>query len=390
MIAERIWDVVVIGAGPAGASAALRLAQQKLDVLLVDKSEFPREKICGCCLNPHGVELLKELGVREHLHSLGSPALQSLNVHYEQQQLHIPISGGFAISRRQLDLALIEAAQRAGVQFLPRTTASLSDVEIDFRRVLLKDESQSRVVRSRLVLGAEGLLPIKGKAQYLRSDINPNSFIGAGAQLAAGLPLSPAGEITMICGTAGYVGVVQVEGDTFAAAAALRTSSIKQHKSLAGAIGSLLSGTKTESTLMQQLTADSVEWRGTPALTRSPRQRAATRFFTIGDAAGFIEPFTGEGMAWALQSARLVAPLAQIGVHSWDDKLIGQWDRAYRKHILPAQRRCRLLTLSLRSPACRNSLFWMAKRSSIPQQLLLSQFYTSQYNEPNLQGSIAL
>ena len=61
--AQTQWDAAVIGAGPAGALAACLLARKGKRVLLLDRSPFPREKACGCCLNPIGVKLLQDLGL---------------------------------------------------------------------------------------------------------------------------------------------------------------------------------------------------------------------------------------------------------------------------------------------------------------------------------------
>jgi flavin-dependent dehydrogenase len=92
-------------------------------------------------------------------------------------------------------------------------------------------------------------------------------------------------------------------------------------------------------------------WRGTPALTRRAGALAGERWFAIGDAAGYIEPFTGEGMAWAVTSAAAVAPVAARAVHEWDGKLVREWEAVHRRAVGGRQRVCRIVSRVLRSPA---------------------------------------
>jgi len=91
-------------------------------------------------------------------------------------------------------------------------------------------------------------------------------------------------------------------------------------------------------------------WKGTPALTRHPKCLAGHRYFVVGDAAGYVEPFTGEGMAWAVMSAAALAPIALRGVRRWDDSLASEWEATHRRVIGSRQRVCRVVSRVLRSP----------------------------------------
>src|SRR5882724_2418075 len=71
-MAQRSWEVIVIGAGPAGAMAAYELARRSLRVLLVDKSAFPRPKVCGCCLNGQALALLQTRGLGHVINDHGA------------------------------------------------------------------------------------------------------------------------------------------------------------------------------------------------------------------------------------------------------------------------------------------------------------------------------
>jgi flavin-dependent dehydrogenase len=93
-----------------------------------------------------------------------------------------------------------------------------------------------------------------------------------------------------------------------------------------------------------------LSWRGTPSLTRRARRRASHRLFLIGDAAGYIEPFTGEGMAWALTAGRAVAPLAARAAQEWHPDLARAWERTYRQLLGRRQLVCEGVAALLRSP----------------------------------------
>ena len=76
--------------------------------------------------------------------------------------------------------------------------------------------------------------------------------------------------------------------------------------------------------------------------------------FLVGDAAGYVEPFTGEGMGWALWGALALAPLVYDGVVRWDDALVHRWAQVHRRRVRRGQRVCRTVAWGLRRP-------WMAR-----------------------------
>ena len=77
-VSRQFWDVIVVGAGPAGAMAAFELAHRSLRVLLVDKSGFPRPKVCGCCLNGQALALLQARGLESTIANHGAVPLRHL------------------------------------------------------------------------------------------------------------------------------------------------------------------------------------------------------------------------------------------------------------------------------------------------------------------------
>jgi flavin-dependent dehydrogenase len=90
-------------------------------------------------------------------------------------------------------------------------------------------------------------------------------------------------------------------------------------------------------------------WKGTPPLTCRTFPVAAERVFLVGDAAGYIEPFTGEGMAWALASGAAVASVATRAAADWQPALIREWSRLFSRIVRRRQWICRGMAIVLRS-----------------------------------------
>ena len=162
---ERIHDVVVVGAGPAGSITALALARGGASVLLVDKSTFPRAKVCGCCVNPRALETLRSSGQGQLTARLGAVPLTSLTLGCDGRHATIRHPLGVAVSREAFDMALVTAAREHGVAFHPATTASLLPAASSgFRELRLRRDGRSWTVRGRFVVSATGL------ADSLRED----------------------------------------------------------------------------------------------------------------------------------------------------------------------------------------------------------------------------
>lgn len=95
---------------------------------------------------------------------------------------------------------------------------------------------------------------------------------------------------------------------------------------------------------------EDANWRGTPPLTSRPMRVASERIFIIGDAGGYVEPFTGEGMTFALEAAVAVVPLAKRTVESWKPSIIIQWESLHEQIVQQRQFTCRQLAWVLRRP----------------------------------------
>jgi flavin-dependent dehydrogenase len=348
LAARRRWDAIAVGAGPAGALAALCLARWGASVLLVDRAVFPRGKVCGSCLNLRALATLETAGLGGLIGRLGAVPLSGLRLGADRRGAFIPLPGGVVLSRAALDAALVQAAVRAGAHFLPRTMARLGGLRGMVREVALRRDGRTVETDARVVLAAGGL-----GGQLLAREAGLATVVEAGARIGAGAvaPRAPAwysaGTIYMACGTGGYAGLVRLEDGRLDIAAALDPGVVKQ----AGGLGPAVAAILHETGWPPVPGLADLAWHGTPLLSRHAVRPASDHVFLLGDAAGYVEPFTGEGIAWALASGAAVAPLAHRACGGWDPGLAGAWCDLYVKTVGRRQWACRTVAAVLRRPA---------------------------------------
>ena len=330
------WDAVVVGAGPAGAVAARELARRGLSVLLAERRAFPRAKVCGGCLNAHGVATLTEAGVGGVLDRTSAVGLAALRLSAGGRVLDMPLSGGVAIDRSFFDEALVDEAMAAGAQFAPETQVVPGPVEARLRRLRLRTAGGDQDISAAVVIAADGL-----GSTMLGGDSTPlrGSRLGAGVQVDDFDGAYEARVVHMAVGRSGYVGLVRLGDGRLNVAAALDAGRVRSAGGLGAAALEVLEGAGLPA--LPELRA--AAWTGTPALTRRPASPAAERVFAVGDASGYVEPFTGEGMAWALSDALAVAPLAEEAAAEWRPAHASQWARRHHERTRASRRRCRAI-----------------------------------------------
>jgi menaquinone-9 beta-reductase len=341
------WEVIVIGAGPAGAITAGELSKHGKKVLLVDKATFPRYKVCGCCLSETAISILSQCQLQGILPALNAVPLKELRLFTRNSQVSLPLSGAFALSRQNFDCALIEAAIISGADFSPCTAAYVQELSGDCREIELLQDGHSLQTTASYVVVADGLngSSLK-KSKLLASRVADNSRLGAGT-VAHDFPedFYTNGTIYMACGKGGYAGLVRLENGLLDIACALDPAFIRQRGGPGMAAQHLISF----ASLPAIPNLAQLEWHGTPPLTRS-RAVSAGRIFVTGDSASYAEPFTGEGMAWAIASGRAVVPFvlkALAGKAEFDGSA---WQKHHARLIASKQRTSMILGRFLRQP----------------------------------------
>jgi flavin-dependent dehydrogenase len=347
-IEKELWDVLVIGAGPAGALAARELARRGMTTLLVDSNSFPRIKVCGGYVNGRALTVLQSVGLGTLCDDLGGSALSKVEIRSGTQKVHIPLPTGVAISRRTLDAALVQEAIREGVEFLPGTKATVTPERDPHSRhaILRSQDATPFPVRAKVVLACDGLSHSSLRQLGLfQSRVAPRARIGVGGVAEDASSCYPEGQIFMSIGRRGYAGLTRVESGQICLAAALDVDYVRE-LGMRDAVLQIMqdAGTPVSKTLGE------MPYHGTPPLTRHTPVLADERLFLLGDAAGYVEPFTGEGMAMAWTGAKQIVPIAAQAAESWDPSLVKQWKREYQRAIGKRLTICRSLTSMIRHP----------------------------------------
>ena len=347
-ITQTEWEIAVIGAGPAGSIAAREAARKGRRTLLIDKAAFPRYKVCGCCLNGKALSALDSVGLGDLTARYGAVPLTRFELAAAGARARLPLPDGVALSRETLDHALIGEAQSEGAEFVPDARARLGPSSLEGWKIELNTPAGPATTFAKIVLAADGIAQgVIRTATGADSHTSPNSHLAAGAVLDPGGDAYGPGVIYMAVARGGYIGLVRLEDGRLNIAAALAPPLVRERNGLADACGAILD----EAGLPRPANFDRAQWKGTPRITRRPLRVTASRLLAIGDAAGYVEPFTGEGMACAIALGREAATLACASIENFDQDTARRWERRHREVVGASQRRCRVIAAALRRPA---------------------------------------
>lgn len=294
-------DVLVVGGGPAGSSVALGLARAGYRVRLLERTGFPRRKACGESVNVGAVGELDQLGVLGAIEALPHTRVDDWRVD--------PLAGpaftgrlqqhGIAIHRAVLDTALLQEAARAGVQI--DHDAQVADLVFDSDRVAGVRLRNDRELRARFVVGADGLRSVVVRRLGLLSRSPRLRKIGlTGHVVSAGIPLG-VGELRLT--EWGCAGIVRIDEEQTNVAIVLAHG----RKDLVGH-----GREEAFDRLIRGLAGMEDARRVGPVLATGPfdwpvRRVTAPGALLVGDAAGYYDPFTGQGIFRALRGGRLAA-----------------------------------------------------------------------------------
>jgi flavin-dependent dehydrogenase len=352
-------DLLVVGGGPAGATLAALAADAGLQTLVVERARFPRDKVCGEFLSAEGCGVLRRLGVLDQLVISGAVWIDACRVtHPRGPALDLPLPlmrhGGrraLGLSRRLLDPMLLSRAAAAGARVLQPWKALAPVLEQGRVCGLLirpvGDES-TRELRAKLVVAADGRRSAVGRllrSSRPKSSLHrPRDWFGLSAHFLSPAPC-PHRRIELHLFDGGYAGLGPVENDR------LNLGLIVTRRTLRECGGSpdrlverhLMGNPFLRSTLGEARRDG--DWKGVGPLRFSRRQATAAGALFVGDAAGTVDPFCGEGMANAMCGAELALPFVLDAVRAGQltDEMAGGYEKAWRSAFSPVGRRVRLL-----------------------------------------------
>jgi geranylgeranyl reductase family protein len=320
-------DVIVVGAGPAGSTAATYLARAGVDVLLLEKTEFPREKVCGDGLTPRGVKQLIDLGLDTSeeagwVHSRGLRIITGdllLELDWPDLTSYPPY--GVARTRQDFDDLLAKTAVKAGARLYERTTVTGAITSAAGRVVGVEakvgPEKTPVSYRAPLVLACDGVsarLALSvgidknekrpmGVAvrRYYKSPRHDEPFIEGHLELwDRSDPRNP--KLLPGYGWAFPLG----DGTVNVGLGMLSTSASFRNTDYRALLRQWLDGTPKEWGYREENAVGKVGGAGLPmGFNRTPHYRDG--LLLLGDAGGMVSPFNGEGISAAMESAQLAA-----------------------------------------------------------------------------------
>ena len=369
-------DVVIAGGGLAGAATAIALAQRGLSSVVVDKAEFPREKPCGEGLLPHGVSLLQGLGIGDVVEACGGQPFRGILYHCGGVIARGDFDGGESgrgLRRRLLDEAVRKKAEERGVVFVNGVVAGVV-VDGEGGALTLSD---GRVLRGKVVVGADG--PRSTVRHGLDLDGGPPSHaryaLRQHFRLAPGVPLPERVEVHVGVGHEMYVTPVGADDGSGAIVGVAALCEKRVMEAGEGKPAERLARLIAGCAPLAERTAGSVV--DGPALACGPLRVHSKavwrgRGVLVGDAAGYVDAITGEGMSLALKTATLAADAIRGVV---DGRGADVEFAVYAKRRMAAFRDHAILTVGLvelaRRPFfCRRAIARLAKDPALFTRLL--------------------
>jgi flavin-dependent dehydrogenase len=306
---SRSYDAIVIGGGLAGCSAALQLSRRGHEVALLEKATYPRHKLCGEFLSPEAQSALRDLEVLEAVRAAGAQPVDRARLTGPTGTTveHALPGTALGLSRYQLDPLLFRRACAVGVDGRPGTKATAVEGTLE-EGFAVKTGGQT--LSGRLVLGAYGRRSVLDRSLD-RPFLNDTTGSVAFKAHYTGPPGALPEGIEVHAAPGGYCGVGPVEDNRANVCWIGRTDTLQ---AAGGTPEAMLQALRRRNSALDDrlrpLSRVSERFEAVSQVSLTSKAQFVEDVCMIGDAAGMIAPLCGDGMAMALDSARLVAPLA--------------------------------------------------------------------------------
>lgn len=306
---QSIFDVVIIGGGLAGLSAAIHLRKHDFEVLLIEKNDYPKHKVCGEYISNEVLPYLDYLGI--DIFELGAKKITKFELSSSKNKLvtsDLPM-GGFGISRFTLDNALYLKAKAIGVKVM-RDTA----IDTKFSNDFFETETKSNeIVTSKIIIGAYGKrssLDVKLNRRFIQ---NKSPFLAVKTHVKGNFPEDV---VALHNFEGGYCGVSKVEDDCINLCYITDIEAFKKFKDIEEFQEKVIYKNK----FLKSIFENAIPAFETPLtisqISFDNKAPVENHMIMCGDSAGMIHPLCGNGMSIAIRSSQIASNLIIDYLHN--------------------------------------------------------------------------
>lgn len=378
--AEAEYDAVIVGAGPAGSATGALLARNGFHVLVLDRAVFPRDKACGEYTSPQTERVLARIGALDAVEKAGarrfssmrviSPSGRAFAMDYSKfgGDLHV-----LATPRRILDATLVDYARRCGATIRERVKVDGVTMRDGKASGVVYSErgSGSREIKARIVIGADGVHSAVVRSLGVAAPLRWPQNLGMVAHFTGYNGLSNWGE--MHVSKHGYVGLAPQSGGILNVGMVMPLGKAKEYAGGSSAerferfvnsfpgVAECLRGAERVSAV-----------RGVGPIGARVKAAHGDGWMLVGDAAGFFDPFTGEGVYKALRGAELAAEVATQALSKGDvsAKALGRYSKLRRSEFTAKEIVCRLVQTFVGIPPAMDYVVSRLDKRDMPRRIL--------------------
>ncbi|CAI8299960.1 MAG: Anaerobic glycerol-3-phosphate dehydrogenase subunit B [Polaribacter sp. SA4-10] len=325
-----VFDVVIIGGGLAGLCNAIHLSKFGTKVVLIEKNEYPKHKVCGEYISNEVLPYLNFLDINPF--DFGAVKIDNFElstIKNKRIAVKLPF-GGFGISRYQLDFVLSEKAKKNGVIIIQDAVLD-STFNEDFFFVTTKN---NKAFRAKICIGSFGkrsLLDIKMDRDFIQKKA---PYLGVKIHVKGNFPEDL---VALHNFKGGYCGVSKVENDAINLCYITSYTAFKKYKNIDDFQENVVFKNQFLKEIFKQTTPIFEKPLSISQVSFETKKPVENHMIMCGDSAGMIHPLCGNGMSMAIQSAQIASKLIlnylkgnQMTRHQLEKSYIRQWNRQFK------------------------------------------------------------